>query len=239
MPPTAELRTMPPNTLSPTTCLRANQARSAVVATWFFRTSASSPRSLYRVAISSSSRERPNTSGAAWTCVSMRPAIGLTAGGGGGKTRTCANKSRGATIVARPAAPTSATPPLRNSRRGAWWPGWPSCAQPKWIAPGTRVRPQLSVNFHRGRFHLVIRQGRRVRIRRNWGQGTSDRGQHDRGVFGCRAVRVTQILRQVVPWPQRGGRFVADGFGGLDIAPMQRDSDFVAFSVQHALYALR
>src|SRR5213594_1346762 len=76
--------------------------------------------------------------------------------GRGGKTRTCANNSRGSAIVASPAPPTIATPPLRNSRRVAWWQVWPSCAQPKWIAPGTRGRPQLSVNFHRGRLdHLM------------------------------------------------------------------------------------
>jgi hypothetical protein len=33
MPPTAELRTIPPNTLRPSTCFRANQARSAVATT--------------------------------------------------------------------------------------------------------------------------------------------------------------------------------------------------------------
>src|SRR6266566_1001580 len=73
MPPTAEFSTMPPNTLRPSTCLRANQARSAVVVTWFLSTSPSKPRSLYRIAISSSSRERPNTSGAACTCVVHEP----------------------------------------------------------------------------------------------------------------------------------------------------------------------
>src|SRR5262249_26286797 len=51
---------------------------------------------------------------------------------------------------------TIATPRLRNSRRDAWWQVGPSCAQPKWTAPGTRGRPQLSVNFHRGRLdHLM------------------------------------------------------------------------------------
>src|SRR6516165_10787888 len=47
------------------------------------------------MATSSSSKDRPKTSGAEWTCVSMNPAIGLTAGGGGGNTRTCANTSLG------------------------------------------------------------------------------------------------------------------------------------------------
>ena len=44
----------------------------------------------------------------------MRPAIGLTAGGGGGNTRTCANSSRGSTTVAMPAAPTIAIPVFRK-----------------------------------------------------------------------------------------------------------------------------
>src|SRR5215470_12902257 len=35
------------------------------------------------------------------------------------EARTCANTSRGSTTVAKPAAPTIATQPVRNSRRAA------------------------------------------------------------------------------------------------------------------------
>jgi len=40
---------------------------------------------------SSSSNARPKTSGALCRWKSMRPSTGLTAGGGGGKARTCAS----------------------------------------------------------------------------------------------------------------------------------------------------
>src|SRR5215467_231757 len=79
----------------------------------------------------------------------MRPAIGLTAGGGGGKTRICAKTSRGPTTVASPAPPTIATPALSSARRVAL-PIWPSWGQPTWTPPSTRGLPQLSVNFHLG-----------------------------------------------------------------------------------------
>src|SRR5215467_3624360 len=46
----------------------------------------------------------------------MRPSIGLTAGGGGGKARTCASDGLlSVAIAARPAAPAAAA--LKNSRR--------------------------------------------------------------------------------------------------------------------------
>jgi len=45
MPPTAALRTIPPNALSDGTCLRNSQARSAVATTWLFITTASIPLS--------------------------------------------------------------------------------------------------------------------------------------------------------------------------------------------------
>jgi hypothetical protein len=43
--------------------------------------------------------------------------------GGGGKTRTCAKASRAFMTVARPAAPTIATPALSNARRLVCWLG--------------------------------------------------------------------------------------------------------------------
>jgi hypothetical protein len=74
------------------------------------------------------------------------------AGGGGGKTRTCANTSPGSITVASPAPPTIATPDLRKPRRvGGAHSVWPSCVQPTWIVPDACGRPQLSVNFHLGR----------------------------------------------------------------------------------------
>ena len=81
--------------------------------------------------------ERPPENVGRGVDMGIHEAIGLTAGGGGGKTRTCANTSPGSTTVAMPAPPTIAIPPLRNARRLVWahcvcslW------AQPTWIAPG-------------------------------------------------------------------------------------------------------
>jgi len=73
----------PPKIFTPPTCLRASHARSAVIVTWLLKTTASISREAAREASSSSSTERPKTSGAAWVWKSMRPRMGLTRGGGG------------------------------------------------------------------------------------------------------------------------------------------------------------
>src|SRR5207245_2243757 len=73
-------------------------------------------RAMYACADSSSSTARPNASGAQCVWKSIRPSIGLTEGGGGGKTRPwAAALFTSDARAASPAAVTAAV--LKNSRR--------------------------------------------------------------------------------------------------------------------------
>src|SRR5205823_14345753 len=95
-------------------------------------------------AISSSATARPKASGAQWLWKSIRPSIGLTAGGGGGKTRTCAATFDGRLdSAARPATPVAAV--RRKSRRDAP-PGTAGRGSTGW----PQVWPQQFVNRQRG-----------------------------------------------------------------------------------------
>ena len=81
---------MPPNTSMPGTTFMTSTARSAVMVTWFFNTSARMPLRLASTATSMSSMLRPNTSGSECTWKSMVPCAGLTFGGAAGNPTGCA-----------------------------------------------------------------------------------------------------------------------------------------------------
>src|SRR5438445_2905048 len=84
--------------------------------------------------------------GPQWLWKSIRPSIGLTAGGGGGKTRTCAPAFAGRLpSAARPATPAAAV--LRKSRR---LPPSGGTSDARGVAGCPQAWPQQLMNRHRG-----------------------------------------------------------------------------------------